>query len=415
MKVKPLDNYFKKPIKMREYRNIVEALQLSNFMRKSIGISIFILNRTSNNTIVRTFSFHGFICFGLWYSLYIYCTYTAFVQDQTILRILYNTKVQRYGDDYERLSSMLFVIFGLWKIPFGLNINNRFMEIVVEVDRSLEDVGENVDYRKDAHLALIMSILQCLVFFLRLASIWVGLSYLEVPIPMERLYQVIYSDSLAVIVAAHYFFFLRVIRGRFGYINKVLDDIKSHKSWEYKLFARGNMMVNPRKAEGLQEKYICEKIRACAKMYGKLYRVAEATNRLFGSMCMITLFLCLTYIVVYMFYFMEATAAGLFRDVDRYVVFVIYVAWQIFYSVGVTVLIVFVSELAMYEALQFSVQCLHQKPVFTANGLYALDYSLLHQVSEFPRPDNNERCFFQLARTVSTYLVILLQFVTDRK
>lgn len=349
MKVKPLDNYFKKPIKMRKYSNIVEALELSNFMRKTIGISIFILNRTPSNTIVRKFSFYGMVCFVFWYCLYIYCTYKAFVEDQTVLRILYNTKVQRYGDDYERLSSMLFVIFGLWKIPFGLNINNRFMEIVVEVDMSLEELGENVDYKKDARLALMMSILQCVMFFFRLGSIWGALSYLDVPVPMERLYQVIYSDSLAVVMAAHYFFFLRVIRGRFGYINKVLRDIKSHKSWEYKLFARGNMMVNAQKVEGLQEKYICEKIRACAKMYGKLYKVTEATNRLFGSMCMITLFVSLTYIVVYMFYFMEATAAGLFRDVDRYIVFVIYVAWQIFYPVGVIVQIVFVSELAVYE------------------------------------------------------------------
>ncbi|CAH1644182.1 unnamed protein product [Spodoptera littoralis] len=334
---------------MRKYNNIVEALEPSNFMRKSIGISIFILNRTPSHTVVRKFSFYGFICYLFWYCLYIYCTYKAFVEDQTILRILYNTKVQRYGDDYERLSSMLFVIFGLWKIPFGLNINNRFMEIVVEVDKSLEVLGENVNYKKDAHLALMMSILQCTVYLFRWASIWGALSYLDVPIPMERLYQVIYSDSLAAIVAAHYFFFLRVIRGRFSYINKVLRDIKSHKSWEYKLFARGNMMVNAQKVEGLQEKYICDKIRACAKMYGKLYKVTEATNRLFGSMCMITLFVSLAYIVIYMFYFMEATAAGLFRDVDRYVVFVIYVAWQIFYPVGVTVLIVFVSELAVFE------------------------------------------------------------------
>ncbi|CAB3243894.1 unnamed protein product [Arctia plantaginis] len=48
-------------------------------------------------------------------------------------------------------------------------------------------------------------------------------------------------------------------------------------------------------------------------------------------------------------------------------------------------------------AMQLSLQLLHQRPTFTAHGLYKFNYAL----------------FEQTARSVSTYLVILLQFVTD--
>ncbi|KAJ8732178.1 hypothetical protein PYW08_014908 [Mythimna loreyi] len=317
---------------------------------------------------------------------------------------------------------MLYVIFALWKIPFCLNTNNLFMDIVVKVDKDLEDLGEDVDYTQDAHLALNISIFQLVIYLFRFLSIWTSLSRLNVPMPLERLFQVIYSDALADIATAHYCFFLKVVRGRYERINKVLDEIKNHKSWEYKLFSRINTGANVHKAIGLQDKYVCEKIKACAKMYGMLYKVTDATNVMFGAILVATISVSLNDIIIYMFYFMEATAAGLFHDVEKYIVFVIYVTWQIVYGIVIIYLLVYVSERAVYtakntsfivheildsdfsppikvEAMQLSIQVLHQKPVFTAKGLYELNYALLHQLS----------------RSISTYLIILLQFVTDAK
>lgn len=344
-----LNKYIREAFVMRKYKNILEALYVSKIIRKVCGISIFVLDITPDNRIVRKFTLLGFICFLLWYSLYFYSTFKAQDDDQSILRKIYSTKVQRYGDDFERISSTIYVIFAMWKIPYSLSRNIRFMEIMINVDKSLEKLGENVDYNRDARSAFNMAMAQVIICLVRLFSIWATLSDLDVSIPLESMYQVLFSDALALVSSAHFCFFLMVIEGRFKYINKVLAEIKSHKSWEYKIFVRSNMTASVQKAVGLQDRYICEKIRACAQIYGMLYKVTDATNKMFGTMLVLTMLVYLAYIILYMFYFMEATAAGLFHDVPRYIVFLVYVFWQIGYAIVIIFLIVYCSEGALYE------------------------------------------------------------------
>ncbi|KAJ8732177.1 hypothetical protein PYW08_014907 [Mythimna loreyi] len=155
-------------------------------------------------------------------------------------------------------------------------------------------------------------------------------------------------------------------------------------------------------------------------MYGMLYKVTDAINIVFGAILTATIFVSLNDIIIYMFYFMEATAARLFHDLEKYVVFLTYVAWQMAYGIGIIYLIVYVSERAVNaaqnasfivheimnidfnpavkaEAMQLSIQVLHQKPVYTAHGLYVLNYPLLYQFTQ----------------SVYTSLIILLQFVAD--
>ncbi|PZC85280.1 hypothetical protein B5X24_HaOG200646 [Helicoverpa armigera] len=329
--------------------NIIEALSRTNFFRRFSGISVFTLKLSADNRVIRGFSKFGFTCFLTWLSLYIYCTYRAHAEDQTVLRVLFSTKVQRYGDDYERISSTIYVIFAFWKIPFRLNINNGFMGMVVKVDKALEELGATVNYNFDALLALSMSISQTFLCVTRLLSVWLTLRHLGVPVPSEKMFQVILSDSLALIATAHFSFFLTVLRCRFRHMNKILQDIKNHKSWEHKLFIRGSMFSNPQKAVSLQDKFICEKIKACANIHAMLYQMTDLTNKVFGSILMVTILIYQTYTIWFMFSFMEATAAGLFHDVERYVVFCINVFWEIGYATFITFMVIYVSERAVYE------------------------------------------------------------------
>ncbi|XP_026729411.1 uncharacterized protein LOC113495039 [Trichoplusia ni] len=342
--------YLKKRFKMKKYNNIVEALYVSKIIRKIAGISIFVLKVTPDNQITKEFTLFGFTFFVLWYVIYFYSTYIAHAEDQTIVRNIYSTKVQRYGDDLERIISSVFVVFAMWKIPVSFSRSISFMEVICNVDRAFESLGESIDYNRDAKSSFFMSIIQLVIYLIRLFTTWASLGYVEIPIQSERMFQVMYSDALALISTTHFCFFLIVVQSRFKYVNKVLEEIRSQKSWEYKLFARSNLAtVNVQKAVILQERYICKKIRACAKIYSMLYKVTEATNKMFGVLLTFTIFVSLCYIILYMFYFMEATAAGLFHDVPRYMVFLIYVSWQIFYSLGIVVFVVFTCEQAMFE------------------------------------------------------------------
>ncbi|XP_075971101.1 putative gustatory receptor 28a [Anticarsia gemmatalis] len=419
MRVNKIRKHIEKSFRIRQYRNLIEALCLSKYVRKVSGITVLDLENTEKG-IVTKFSLLGFVFFVIWYSLYFFCTYKAHIEDQTILRYMYNTRVQRYGDDCERITSIVYVLVAMWKIPFCLSGNRTIMQIIINSDKILESLGEKVDYNKDAYSASAIAFGQLIIYLVRLFSIWLTLHNLNVDIPSERMYQVVFSDSLALIVTAYYCFFLVVLRGRFRYANKVLKEINSHTSWEYKIFVRGKMTSNVQKAGNLQDKYISEKIKTCARVYGMLYKVVMAMNEVFGLMLVMTMFVCLIYIILYMFYFMEATAGGLFHDLPKYIDFSIYVFWQAAYAVGILYVIVYFCECVMREAretsyilheimsgdlspsvtseaMQLSLQLLHQRPIFTAYGLYKLNYAL----------------FEQGARSASTYLVILLQFVTD--
>ncbi|KOB58062.1 Cytochrome CYP341A13, partial [Operophtera brumata] len=100
---------------------------------------------------------------------------------------------------------------------------------------------------------------------------------------------------------------------------------------------------------------------------------------------------------------MEATASGLFHDVNRYVDFLVYAFWEIAIALGIIFLIVYFCESVMKEAkytasiiheiingdfsaeinreaMQLSVQLLHEKPCFTVLGLFDLNYVLLQQI-----------------------------------
>ncbi|KAG7299553.1 hypothetical protein JYU34_016514 [Plutella xylostella] len=150
-----------------------------------------------------------------------------------------------------------------------------------------------------------------------------------------------------------------------------------------------------------------------------LYKSTVAVNEVFGMILMLTLLLPLSYIILNMFYFMEATSAGLTHDIKRYMNFLLYIAWAVVYNVLAIFLNVYFSESTVAEAKkasiivhdilnsgvrsqvkeeakQLSLQLLHQTPAFTAWGLITLDYALI----------------LEGGRYITTFLGLLLQFAT---
>ncbi|XP_062530810.1 gustatory receptor 67 isoform X1 [Bombyx mori] len=382
---------FNKLLNTRNYNNIVEALLPSDSIRKISGVSVVYLAVNSENRIVTKFSFIGTIFFLFWYILYFYCTYKAHSEDQTILRTIYNTKLKRYGDDFERIASIIYVTYSMWKVPFRMSGNQVFIQRIVDIDSAIENMGEAVDYNKNAKTALVISIAQLGDFLVRMFCIWLSLENLSVIVPTEKLYQVVYTDALSFVITSHYCFSLIVLRGRYKYINKVLSEIKTRSAWEYKVFVRNKVAPDLEKVQRLQDRIVCEKIKACARIYSMLYKATEAINRMYGTALVLTMLLYLVFIILYMFYFMEATASGLLYDIKKYVDFLICVFWQMSHALSIIYANVYFSESITRE---------------TKNTSF-----VIHEIinSDFDSEVNTEG-----ARSVFTYLVIVLQFVTDR-
>lgn len=346
--VKFFQKRLKKSLTLRKYNNLVEALYVSKIIRKLTGIAVVELVNTDSG-IVSRFSPIGFSCFLMWNSLYFYCAYKAHIDDQTILRNMFDTKMQRYGDDSEKITSLVYVIFAMWKLPFGVFGNSSIVKIIMDSDKELENLGEKVDYNRDARSASSIYVGLVIVQLLRLFSIWLILKNLNINIPAARVYQAVFSDTLALVVTSYYCYFLSVLRNRYQYANKVLIEINSHKAWEYKMFVRGRMPTNVHRVENLQDRLLCEKIKSCAKIYGMFYKVVVGVNDVFGFILLTTTLVSLIYVILYLFYFLEATSAGLFHDLPKFIDFCIYVFWQAAYGICIVFLIVFFCEGVMRE------------------------------------------------------------------
>lgn len=343
-----LAHFIKKYVKLREYTNLVDATHWSRLIRKFTGSAVHEVIITDNRAKVR-FSILGFLFFVFWSALYIFSAYTAQIEDQTILRNLYSTKLRRYGDDFERISSLSYVLFTMWLLPFRISGNYHIMQKMIDLDKLIEDMGDNLDYSRYARATFLISVSQVGVYLFRMLCICIPINNANESIPYEKMFQVVYSDAQAMILTSIYCYSHIILRDRFKWINKVLKEVEMRSSWEYKVFSRGKMTPNIVKVIPIQERHVVEKIKICARIYSMLYNICEKENELFGFAVLITLWHYFNYIILYLFYFMEVTASGLFHDMKRYIDFLVYGFWEVAIAFGIIFLIVYFSESVMKE------------------------------------------------------------------
>ncbi|CAK1604010.1 unnamed protein product [Parnassius mnemosyne] len=405
---------------MKRYKNIIEAWYLVNYIKSIMGARVLYVKNTIGDDIERRLSYFGLFFFLIWYILYFYCTCISYMEEQTVLRILYDTKLKQYGDYVENIISLHYVLYVMWKVPFDLSGSTVKIQELIDIDKTIESMCEPIDYTRSAFITLLTFTLQLGLSATKMMTLWLILSNFEVAMPFSKMYQIVFVEILVLNVASCYCFYLISIRARYIIVNKVLKKIKNKKSLEQHIFVHETRQGNIQRALQVQEKYVCEKIKTCAKTHSLLYHSTESANKKFGFALAFTMFLCLITIILYLFYLMEATASGLFHNVPRYCEFLAFVFWQIIVAIGVVYVIVYFCELTTAEAkataivthqiinnnfspvvtseaMQLSLQLLHQVPVFTARGLYKLDYLII----------------LEGARSVVTFLVMLIQFVTD--
>lgn len=343
---KTVSQHFKKR-KMKIYKNIVEAIYFSRNLKILTG-SVFTIEANSDNRIVSKFTFLGLVFFLIWLTGYFYCVCITFCEDQTILRSLYNTKLQHYGDVFERIVSIVYVIFAMWKVSFDFSRNPLHIQEILDIDMAFEKISVPIDHGRSARVTFVVTMSQIVICSAHLLTVCVTLNNLEANIPIEVMARVTLYDYIVAITTSHYCFYLILLTDRYNMINGLLRDIKERKAWEYTVLVRSKP-CNVEKAEELQDKYVCEKIKACARIYNMLYSAHRTANSTFGLTLVLTFFFCLLFIILYLFYFMEATASGLFHDMRRYLYFLTYVFWQIAYAVGVIFLSIYFTEATVTE------------------------------------------------------------------
>ncbi|CAH2107547.1 unnamed protein product [Euphydryas editha] len=397
--------------------NIVDSSYLIRYLRKFAGASVFTIESNSCGVISTTFTLFGFICFILWYSTYFYCLYKIHVDDQTILRSLYDTKLKHYGDEVERIMHTMFILYAIWKVPFDLSDSAKDMQLIVDIDKAMKNLVGEIDYSRHLHLAIVICLSQFIISGTRVFSIWVSLFNLGRSMPIEKVFQMVFTDCVAFIIVTQYCTYLVILRRRYELLNNVLNSVNSSESFVLRF-------IPPRTIDKtflVQERKVCKKIKACGRIYSMLYKATETANEKFGLVLLLTMLMTLLQLVLYLYYFMEATASGLFRDLQNYIDFLIYIAWQIGFALTIIYVCIYYSEATVKEArttahvaheiinsdvnptiiteaVNLSLQTLQQTPTFTAHGLFKLDHVIL----------------LEGARSVTTYLVILLQFVTGK-
>ncbi|CAG4937113.1 unnamed protein product [Colias eurytheme] len=329
----------------KKYGNIVEACILIGTVRKLLGVSIFNIKSTSENVITSQFTFVGFVFFTLWHSLYFCAIYNVYSYDQTILRVLYDTQLKHYGDLVENIATTTYVIYAMWKISFDLSGATKHMQQLVDIDEAFKELGENIDHSKSSAPSFLIPITHIIMWVIRSFSIWVSISQRIDYIPYSKIYQILFSDSLVFVTTLHYGVYLFIIRDRYKRINKVLR--KLQRRGESFFFVR--MKNSDNKTISMQDRALCEMVNKCGKIYSMLYKATEIANDKFGLALLLTLSVWLLIIILYLYYFMEATAAGLFHELERYIQFLIYVFWQIFFSIAMLSSSIYFCEVTVKE------------------------------------------------------------------
>ncbi|XP_069354790.1 putative gustatory receptor 28a [Maniola hyperantus] len=409
-------NLLQKP-KLQE--NIVETAYFIRFIRKLIGASVITIECTPESRVVQAFTWFGFISFIIWYTSYFYCIFKISMEDHTILRALYDTRLQRYGDDVERFTVCVFMLYAMWKVPFDLSGSTEDVQLIIEIDKAFQALNEPMIYSNSLLLAFYLFLIQACISGTRMFSVWMSLRG-GTSMPAEKLFHMVFTDSIIFIITAQYCSYLLILKRRYKFLNRALNSIRLRTSSEFFKFRLQQQTV-PNAICNVKDKYLCKKIKACGRIYGMLYAATETANDKFGLVILMMMFLTLLFTILYLYYFMEATASGLFHDPEKYINFLIYVFWQIGYAIAVMLVCIYFSERTVREALvtpqvihqiinsdlgstiemeaiNLSLQILHQRPTFTAYGLFKLDNVMV----------------LEGARSVTTFLVILLQFVTDK-
>ncbi|GBP32906.1 Putative gustatory receptor 28b [Eumeta japonica] len=323
-------------------RNIIEANNLTRMIAKICGATVLERFTGPDGRVSRRFSVLGLCCFLFWFCLYFWCTCVAKSRDETIIRVMYNTKLKGYGDDTEMLLMFGLSLYNMWKIPFAFSGNVECFQRIIDIDNAIERLGVSINFSRHSKTVFRLALAQVIVSVLRLLYILVSIHTLRVDLPLHRTLHVIISNAFAVMGLMHFLNYLVVLTHRFKLVNKVLKGMTDHEDREKifvtsKAYVRSNISV-------VREKVSSSKLKTCSRIYGMLYEATERTNELFGFMTLLTVSVAFMIIVLNMFYLMEATASGLFRKPDLYVNFLFYTLWHFCSSVGIIYFIVHFCE-----------------------------------------------------------------------
>ncbi|CAH4020157.1 unnamed protein product [Pieris brassicae] len=289
----------------------------------------------------------------------------------------------------------------MWKISYDLSGSTEHIQQIMEIDAEIEKLGEKIDYSKSATVSLFVLISHFVVCFIRVLVVCISMGNRKASLHYSKLFQITFSDSLSFTVTNYFCTYLYALRDRYKRINQVLMGLGTRT--DKNLFVRNKNLINVYRME---DRYVCKKINACGKVYSMLFKASETANDKFGFALLLTMFVWLIMTVLYLYYFMEATAAGLFHDVQRYIYFLVYVSWQIIFAVAIISSAIYFCEnivkeakLTSYlvhtvisdtwdisvkeEALRLSIQIVHQTPKFTARGLFIVEYELLLEVGNY--------------------------------
>lgn len=344
--VKMLGEYFRKMFTIRESKNMIESMKVTVFFKKISGLSV-ISQYSTDNRVVTKFSFLGLFFFLLWLSLFSYCALVGYIEDQTIVRIMYNTKLKHYGDMLERVVTLCFVFYSVLKIVFIIPFENKRYKMIFDIDNDFKNMDAFVDHTSHLIMTTITILGQTCVTVARPLSIWLTLTTLNLSLPIELIYQACFSDMVVQWIAIHHVYYIYVLKHRYQMINDMLTAIRRREPWQNTMLVRDKQPVVVHKVLSLQDKNICERIRACARIYSKLNNCVDETNRLLGFPLLLTMAICSLYIIMYLFYFMEATATGLFHDVGRYKCFLLCVFWRIAYAFAMIYVNIYICEVTI--------------------------------------------------------------------
>lgn len=343
--IEKLKNFF---LVRNTYDNIIDASYSSLMIKKLTGASVLTISLRPGNVVDRRFCPLGFLLFVFWNSAYLFCAYKVFNYDMTIFDRKLNSHLKGYGTGYERLSSWIFVIFTMFVTPFRVSGNKDFIQKILDIDKNLIDSGECIDFNKIAKKSFIL-VFSIIAVYIQDGVFCIFLQNYKWVFSMEQVFVIAYTDFQATLILMTFTNYLLILRERFELIKQALISIKEASHWKSNAFHRDEIPNNLVKVAQLNEQQICEKIRSCAKIHTMLCKSCYLLMNMIGFSIVSCMLMYFGFIVLYIYYFMEAIAIGKLTNYEEYTNFITICVWGVTIAFAYMFSVIYFSESTMKQ------------------------------------------------------------------
>lgn len=154
------------------------------------------------------------------------CYWLGVVNQQSLVSYFINSKVSRFGENLQIMSSFIAIGFTLILCFLKRDRLRKLLHTLTQIDKQLIHLGANINYKNILRVVWVALVFQWLVKLTFIGSTFILLRNFENPPDFFEWIFFFLPFAIISMLKTKYVFLMRLIRNRFGYINLTLKNLQ---------------------------------------------------------------------------------------------------------------------------------------------------------------------------------------------